>query len=231
MKKNDDFKKRFKLLLEYDFYAEPINEEEDEDMEPNEDESFEGEETDLESTEEEGSEETEGFDSEETDVETTEEEGGEDMSFGDDTELDGFSEEETEDDEVEVDVTQIVTSIDDNKDLLSRVESNIGDLSSKFKEINATLNTVNTLSDKLNNLEKEIVKRNPTNLEKMENRSLDSYPYNLRLDDIWSRAEEGVIEKKEQPEEYILNNEVIDSEYSEQNLKDSFDPTKDISEI
>lgn len=225
MKKNNDFKKRFNILLEYDFYVEPINEEEDEDIESNEDESFEGEETDLESTED------ESFEDEETDLESTEEEGGEDMSFGDESELDGFSDEETEDDEVEVDVTQIVTSIDDNKDLLSRVESNIGDLSAKFKEINATLNTVNTLSDKLNNLEKEIVKRNPTNLEKMENRSLDSYPYNLRLDDIWSRAEEGVIEKKEQPEEYILNNEVIDSEYSEQNLKDSFDPTKDISEI
>ena len=58
-------------------------------------------------------------------------------------------------------------------------------------------------------------------------RSLDSYPYNLKLTDFWSEKEGYEVgtptERTDNGEvEYKLTDEIIDSTYDEKEVKDSF---------
>lgn len=79
------------------------------------------------------------------------------------------------------------------------------------------------ISDKIEGLEKEIIKRNPTPVEKMEMRSLSSYPFNQKLTDYW--ADKGGaydVMGKEKPKEYVLTKDDVDSSYSDANLRKSF---------
>jgi hypothetical protein len=48
------------------------------------------------------------------------------------------------------------------------------------------LKSMEAISNKIDGLEKELEKRAPTPEEKIEMRSLSSYPYNLKLTDFWS---------------------------------------------
>ena len=43
--------------------------------------------------------------------------------------------------------------------------------------------------NKIEDLEKEIEKRNPTPVEKLEMMSLDSFPYSVKLTDYWADKE------------------------------------------
>jgi hypothetical protein len=84
---------------------------------------------------------------------------------------------------------------------------------------------MSTISNKIEDLEKEIERRNPTPVEKLEMRSLDSFPYNVKLSDFWAekgdRYDTGA-EPKE-PTEYVLTQQDIDDSYSESDIEDSFD--------
>jgi hypothetical protein len=79
------------------------------------------------------------------------------------------------------------------------------------------------ISDKIEGLEKELIKRNPTPVEKMEMRSLSSYPFNQKLTDYW--ADKGGaydVMGKEKPKEYVLTKDDVESTYSDANLRKSF---------
>jgi len=132
-------------------------------------------------------------------------------------------------DEVEIDVTSLVQASDDAKAAADRATQNSEILLQKLSDLEARLGNMSVINDKIDNLEHELVKRNPTPVEKLEMRSFDSYPYNQKLTDYWADKEGPYdvldTEGKPKKKEYILTKDDIDHEYSEPAVKKSFDVT------
>ena len=130
-------------------------------------------------------------------------------------------------DEVEVDVTSLVKGADDAKNAAikaMKVSKETGDdLMGKLSDLEAKLARMDSVANKIENLEKELVKRNPTPVEKLEMRSLSSYPYNIKLSDYWSDKEGQYDVMDKEPKEYVLTKDDVDNEFSYSQIKDTFD--------
>lgn len=134
-------------------------------------------------------------------------------------------------DEVEVDVTQLVKGTEDAKKSaeLSFVKSS--ELLDKFSELERRVSAMDSITSKIDTLEKEIVKRNPTPVEKLEMRSLSSFPYNVKLTDYWKDVEGYDATGGEQkPKEYVLTQDDVDFGYTDASIKNSFDVPEDYEE-
>jgi hypothetical protein len=129
--------------------------------------------------------------------------------------------EETE----EIDVTSIVTGTEEAKDAAENASNTAEMLLQKLTDLEARLGNMDKVTAKIDSLEKEMVKRNPTPLEKLEMRSLDSYPFNQKLTDYWAEKEGpyDVMNTDKEKEEYVLTNDDIDSEYNDVDVRKSFD--------
>jgi len=162
------------------------------------------------------------------------EEGGEEMGedpFGGDVPVeDEFADEpamEEEpmggDEEVEVDVTDIVDKTEEAKEEASQASSKIDDLLGKFSELEQKLTGMDAIISKMDELEKEVIERNPNPTEKLSMRSMDSFPYSVKLTDFWADRE-GYDATGEQGEEkeYTLTQQDIDDDYNESDIKNSF---------
>lgn len=206
---------KFKKLYEYNFYTEAenlilgnIEEQEDEEVE------------DFFSSDE---EETTG--DEELDTmgpDETEEDSEDDM----DMDMDMDATETSDDETVELDVTELVKGSEEAKQSAEQANEKIDSLLSMVAKLEGQLKSMEQISSKIDSLETELEKRAPTPEEKIEMRSLDSYPYSVKLTDFWS-SQEGqydIIDKEdEEPKEYILTQDDIDSDYSGSDLKSSFE--------
>ena len=71
-------------------------------------------------------------------------------------------------DEVEVDVTSIVKGAEEAKAAAEQSNSKMEELLNNFKELESRLSAMSVLSTKIDNLEQEIEKRNPTPEERLE---------------------------------------------------------------
>jgi hypothetical protein len=145
--------------------------------------------------------------------------GGNDMGNdmgGDDM---GMDAEAPAEDEVEVDVTQLVQNGEETKNAVSMANQKTEELLAKFTELEQKISAMDKISSKIEALEKEIVKRNPTPVEKLEMRSMNSYPYNIKLTDYWKDVDG--YEATEKPKEYVLTNDDIDS-FTDSSIKDTF---------
>ena len=134
-------------------------------------------------------------------------------------------------DEVEVDVTSLVNGADEAKKAAikaMKVSKETGDdLMDKLSDLEARLTRMDSVANKIENLEKEIIKRNPTPIEKLEMRSLSSYPYNVKLSDYWSDKEGQYDVMDDKEKEYVLTKDDVDNEYSYSQIKDTFDKTSE----
>jgi hypothetical protein len=83
---------------------------------------------------------------------------------------------------------------------------------------------MDTIISKIDQLEKEIEKRNPTPIEKLEMRSMSSFPYNIKLTDYWS-DKEGYDVSEPENQEYILTQQDVDDDYSESDIRNTFKST------
>jgi len=132
--------------------------------------------------------------------------------------------EEPASDEVELDVTELVKGSEAAKESADAANSKIEQLMSMVDKLEGQLSAMSSISNKIEDLEKEIERRNPTPKEKLEMRSLDSYPYTVKLTDFWAekgdKYDTGVEEK---PKEYVLTQKDVDNDYIESNIEDSFD--------
>jgi hypothetical protein len=152
----------------------------------NPDFDFGGEEGGDEGEETEGEDEG-GFGEEETEGEETDEFGTAD-EFSAADELEG---EDEEADVEEIDVTDIVKKSEDAKSYSEKAvkaaeegKSMITDLMSKFDALQNSLSKIDTVANELNTIKKDIQSQKPK--EKLELRSLDSYPFNVKLTDYWN---------------------------------------------
>lgn len=141
----------------------------------------------------------------EEEVQMPEDEETDDQSLADlenvDTQDDTTDVEQTNDgntEEVEIDVTDIVSkqealsqSIQDINQKLESALSNLKNMDSSISTLKTDMvnnlgTVVSNLETTKKDLEQEFKKRNPTPEEKLELRSMSSYPYNLKLSDYWT---------------------------------------------
>lgn len=142
-------------------------------------------------------------------------------------------------DEVELDVTQLVQSSEDAKMSADMTNQKMSELMQHFNQLNARLNQLQNLEGKIEELENEIIKRNPTEVEQLEMRSLDSFPYNLKLTDYWNdkeaeghvKATGNPIDTQEKPEEFELTQQDVDSEFNQQQIPRTFDMDNEDDEL
>lgn len=138
--------------------------------------------------------------------------------------------------DVEVDVTELVKG---NEEATSAAQEATGaaqdashktsELLSKFEDLEQKVSSMDALSHKIETLEKEIIKRNPTPVEKLEMRSLDSYPFNIKISDYWKDVD-GYEAKSEEPKEYILTKDDIDNSFTDATIKKSLNVPEDYEE-
>jgi len=217
-------------------------EEEGAEEEPAAEEGGEEENTDFdfgdEGSPEEGGDE-EGFGDEEGgdeegfgDEETADEEGGDEFGTADEfSAADDL--ESTEDEEVEeIDVTAIVKGSDEAKEMAQQAvtvgqenSSYLQSLTDKLSNLEAQLSVMDTIASKIGKLEQDI----KTPEEKLELRSLDSYPFNMKLTDYWEEKAAKdknykITNGEEMEKEYVLSPDEIDDSYSEEAVKSSFNP-------
>ena len=217
--------KRYQQLLEYTFYVPEKEEGEVDDLllddmlteqDPIGDDPFAA-------ASDEPSEEVDvDLDDEETPEETPEE-GGETDPFGTDTEVeDEFAMEEPLGDEetVEVDVTDIVDKTEETKASVDDMGQKMDDLLSKLGDLESQVTDMDGVINKIDDLEKEIERRNPTPVERLEMRSMDSFPYSVKLTDYW-KDKEGY-DTSEPEDEYTLTQSDIEN-FDEKEIRASFE--------
>lgn len=125
--------------------------------------------------------------------------------------------------DVEVDVTELVKGSEEAKDAADKASQNSEMLLQKLSDLEARISKMDAVSGKIEALEDEIIKRNPTPVEKLEMRSLSSYPYSQKLTDYWADKKGAYdVMGNEEKEEYTLTQDDIDNSYSEGDVKQSF---------
>jgi len=126
--------------------------------------------------------------------------------------------------DVEVDVTSLVKGSEEAKRAADMASKNSEMLLQKLTDLESRVANMAQISDKIEGLEKEIIKRNPTPVEKLEMRSLSSYPFNQKLSDYWSdkKGAYDVMNTEKKPKEYILTKDDVDATYSDASLRKSF---------
>ncbi len=133
---------------------------------------------------------------------------------------------------VELDVTDLVQGSDAAKQSADIASRNSELLLQKLSDLEARVANMTNITNKIEDLENEIIKRNPTPVEKLEMRSLDSYPFNQKLSDYWADKEGAYDvmhnEKNTPPKEYTLTRDDVDNSYNEFSAKDSFKVTPDM---
>lgn len=226
---NEEIKK-FNLLSEYAFYTEDRagDKLDNSDLilgvsEAEEEEPAFGDEEPLD--EPEGESSPEGGEEEPAEGGFGDEEVGDEFDFGNGE--DSMEEPDPMDDAVELDVTELVKGSEEAKASADSANMKIDQLLGMVNKLEGQLDGMSKISQKIDSLETEIEKRNPTEDEKIEMRSLDSYPYNLKLTDFWS-TQEGQYDimgtgNEEEEEEYELNKDSINGDYVESDIKHSFD--------
>lgn len=131
--------------------------------------------------------------------------------------------EEPAGDEVELDITDLVDSTDDAKHAADKANHNTQRLMQKLEDLESRIASMDAVSGKIEALEKEIIKRNPTNIEKLEMQSLHSGPYTQKLTDYWADKHGAYdVMGNDKKEEYVLDKDTVDSDYSENDIKQSF---------
>ena len=134
-------------------------------------------------------------------------------------------------DDVEVDVTQLVKGAEDAKKSAELNTLKTSELLDKFGELERRVAAMDSISSKIDTLEKEIVKRNPTPIEKLEMKSLSSFPYNIKLTDYWKDVDGyDATGQSQEPKEYTLTQDDVDSGYTDSSIKSSFNVPDDYEE-
>jgi len=130
-----------------------------------------------------------------------------------DEEKDKEGDEETE----EIDITDLVNAQNDIKDkqdeIMDSLFSKLDDLQSKLENMDQIMNKINSLEIKFDKY------RDKTPEEKLELRSLDSYPYNQKLTDFFDDKKMDM--EKSGKNEYVLTSDEVEN-FSPNEVKKTF---------
>jgi hypothetical protein len=142
-------------------------------------------------------------------------------------------------DETVIDVEDITNAQEKMNDKVNVVGQDLGKVDSKIEALLQTLSKMETMINNNNqeiaNFKAEFEKRNPTQTEKLNLRSLDSYPFNVNPKDYW--AQKGAdpnsnysgFSNNGEPttQEYVITNNDVD-DFSEREMEKSFDIADDL---
>ena len=137
-------------------------------------------------------------------------------------------------DETVIDVEDITNAQEKMNDKVNVVGQDLGQVDKKIETLLQSLAKMETMINNNNqeiaNFKAEFEKRNPTQTEKLNLRSLDSYPFNVNPKDYW--AEKGAdpnsnysgFTNNGEPttQEYVITNNDVD-DFSERDMEHSFD--------
>jgi hypothetical protein len=140
------------------------------------------------------------------------------------------------DDTEEIDITDLVNmtksikkDLDDNKsentDVVSKMDtvfSKLNDLEQKLSQMDNVLNKIDELGNKVEGMKEK------TPQEKLELRSLDSYPFNLNPQQFFAQKQ-GEMQQSGK-NEYVLTKQDID-DYSNETIRNSFNPEEEQDEF
>ena len=152
---------------------------------------------------------------------TTEEDPFADQGEGIEVEDEFASEDMGDEETVEVDVTDIVDKTEETKTSVDGINTKMDELLSKLSELESQIGGMDEVIGKIDGLEKEIEKRNPTPVERLEMRSMDSFPYSVKLTDFW--AEQEGYDATEEETEYTLTQSDVDN-FDQKEIRSSFNP-------
>ena len=144
-------------------------------------------------------------------------------------------------DETVIDVDDITNAQEKMNDKVNVVGQDLGKVDSKIEALLQTLAKMETMINNNNqeiaNFKAEFEKRNPTQTEKLNLRSLDSYPFNVNPKDYW--AQKGAdpnsnysgFSNNGEPttQEYVITNNDVD-DFSEREMEDSFDVADELQQ-
>ena len=142
------------------------------------------------------------------DVEVVDEPGSEEVEVSD-TEEGGTE---------ELDITDLVTT---QKDMSEKQEEYMETMMDRLEDLTSKLSDMDQILQKINDLENKVEKyRQKSPEEKLQLRSLDSYPYNQKLTDFF--MDKGEEMERSGKNEYVLTSDEVEN-YSDGDIKKSFD--------
>ena len=118
----------------------------------------------------------------------------------------------------ELDITELVTS---QKDMQSKQEEYMNSMMSKLNDLESKLAQMDSIFEKINSIEDKVEKYRPKSAEeKLQLRSLDSYPYNQKLSDFFTEKEPQM--QQQGKEQYVLTPDDVEN-YDKMSVRKSFD--------
>lgn len=152
---------------------------------------------------------------------------------------DGLDEEEPEEEDDVIDVDDLTDAQEKVNDKVNSVGRDLGKVDSRIEKLIGAIETLQTMFDKNNqeiaDLKTEFEKRNPTQTEKLNLRSLDSYPFKVKPTDFWKDKAENsnysAYADNEEPttQEYVITNDDVD-DFTEREIADTFAVTDDLDQ-
>ena len=146
-------------------------------------------------------------------------------------EMGGLDEEEPEEDEDVIDVDDLTKAQEKVNDKVNSVGRDLGKVDSRIEKLLGAIETLQTMFDKNNqaieDLKTEFEKRNPTQTEKLNLRSLDSFPFKVKPTDYWADKAENsnysAYADNQEPttHEYVITNNDVD-DFNEREISDTF---------
>ena len=130
--------------------------------------------------------------------------------------------EEVADEETGSEELEITDLVNSQKEIQTKQDDYFTQLFGQLEDLTSKLSDMDQIVDKINQLEIKVDKMKPkTPEEKLELRSLDSYPFNQKLSDFFEDKEEDL--EKTGKNEYILTSDEIE-DYSPSEIKKTFSP-------
>ena len=165
--------------------------------------------------------------------------GADPMAGGMPPESDPMEEEEPEEEDDVIDVQDLTDAQEEVNDKVNSVGRDLGRVDSRIDKLLGAIETLQGMFDKNNqeiaDLKKEFEKRNPTQTEKLNLRSLDSYPFKIRPTDFWNdKAEQGRYDayadnREPTTNEYVITNNDVD-DFTEREIEDTFSIDADLDQ-
>jgi hypothetical protein len=165
--------------------------------------------------------------------------GGDPMAGGPDAGMGPMEEGEPEEEDDVIDVDDLTDAQEEVNDKVNSVGRDLGNVDKKIGKLIGAIETLQGMFDqnnqKIEDLKKEIEKRNPTQTEKLNLRSLDSYPFKIKPTDYWAdKAKDSnysAYADNEEPttQEYVITNDDVD-DFNEREIADTFAITDELDQ-
>ena len=126
-------------------------------------------------------------------------------------------EDEGEEETEEIDITDLVTT---QQEIQAKQDEFMDGIFTKLDDLESKLSHMDEIMNKINSLETKLEKyRQKSPEEKLELRSLDSYPYNQKLTDFFDDKKDEM--EKSGKNEYVLTSDEVEN-YSPNEVKKTF---------